>query len=149
VYSIQKPVGQTQGVSTAAAKAKNRRIGFALIELMLAIAILTIVVLGISTSYVSGRRQIISQQYYRAAAQLASQKLEEIKATGYSGTAEGGEEEELSLYGLTFQRNTNIELTEEPSADVPKPCYKVTMTISWVGTAQDQHEAKIVTYLGP
>ncbi len=128
---------------------KGLRAGSALIELMLAITILIIVLLGTSTSYVTGRRYIVSQRHYQAAAQLASQKIEETKAVGYSGLAEGEEDEEFPLYGLTYHRHVKIELTGVPSANVPKPCKKVAVTITWVGMAQDSHEAKIVTYIGP
>jgi type II secretory pathway pseudopilin PulG len=129
--------------------ARRKEAGSTLIELMLAIAIMIIALLGTSSTYVSGRRQIVSQRYYQAAAQLASQKLEETKAAGYTGLAEGEEDEELSLFGLTYQRHTAIELTAEPSTEVPKPCMKVTVTIQWTGTAGDQHEAEFVTYVGP
>lgn len=129
--------------------ARRTKAGSTLIELMLAIAILIIALLGTSTTYVSGRKQIVSQRYYQAAAQLASQKLEETKAVGYAGLVEGEEDEELSLFGLTYQRHTVIELTAEPTTEVPKPCMKVTVTIQWTGTAGGQHEAEFVTYVGP
>ena len=149
MYLIRKSRGQTQGVIPVATAKKSRQTGSALIELMLAIAILLIVLLGTSTTYVSGRRQIVSQRYYQAAAQLASQKLEETKSLGYAGLTEGEDDEDLSLYGLAYQRHTVIELTAEPTTEAPKPCLKVTVTIQWTGTAQDQHEAEFVTYVGP
>ena len=149
MYSIHKSRGRTQGIIPDAATKKNHRAGSALIELMLAITILIIVLLGTSTTYVTGRKQIVSQRYYQAAAQLSSQKLEETKAAGYAGLVEGEEDEELSLFGLTYQRHTVIELTAEPSTEAPKPCMKVTVTIQWTGTAGDQHEAEFITYVGP
>jgi type II secretory pathway pseudopilin PulG len=129
--------------------ARRNKSGSALIELMLAITILIIVLLGTSSTYVSGRRQIVSQRYYQAAAQLASQKLEETKAAGYAGLAEGVEDEEITIYGIAFQRQTLIELTAEPTLEVPKPCLEATVTIQWTGTSQDQHQAQFVTYVGP
>jgi type II secretory pathway pseudopilin PulG len=149
MHSIHKSRGRTQGIIPVAATKKNHRAGSALIELMLAIAVLLIVLLGTSTTYVSGRRQIVNQRYYQAAAQLASQKLEEAKALGYASLAEGEANEELSLFGLDYQRHTVIELTAEPSTEVPKPCMKVTVTIQWTGTAQDQHQVEFITYVGP
>lgn len=149
MYTIHKSGGRTQGIIPDAATKKKHRAGSALIELMLAITILIIVLLGTSTTYVTGRKQIVSQRYYQAAAQLASQKLEETKATGYSGLAEGEEGEEISLFGLAYQRHTVIELTAEPTTEVPKPCMRVTVTIQWTGTAGDQHEAEFITYVGP
>lgn len=116
---------------------------------MLAIAILIIVLFGTSTTYVSGRKQIAGQQYYRAAAQLASQKLEETKALGYSGLTESKQQEEATMYGIDYLINTQTELTDVPSSDVPKPCMKITVTIQWTGSAEDSHEAQFVTYVGP
>jgi hypothetical protein len=116
---------------------------------MLAITVLLIVLLGTSTTYVTGRRQIVGQRYYQAAAQLASQKLEDVKALGYAGLAEGEQDEDFSIYGLDYQRHTVIQLTAEPTVEIPRPCYKVTVTIRWTGTAQDNHQSSFATYIGP
>jgi Tfp pilus assembly protein PilV len=120
-----------------------------LVEVMVAIVILTIVLIGTSSMYVSGRRQIIKQGQYQEAVHLTSQKLEEIKAIGYFGIAQGEQEEELALRGLTCQRHTKIEPTAAPTAGLPNPCKKVTVTTRWTDTAADQHEVKLVTYIGP
>jgi len=132
-------------------KTDNRyqRIGSSLIEVMLAIAILIIAIFGTSSSFVTGRKFIVSQEHYRAAAHLASQKIEQIRALDYPDVNEIEEEEELEMYGCTYNRQTEIELTTEPTADVPKPCKKVTVTIGWTGSKGDAHEAKLVTYIGP
>ncbi len=111
---------------------------------MIAILVIVIALLGISTSYVSGRRHLASQREYQTAALMASQKIEEVKALGYEGVSVSEEEEELSLGNYTYARHTSIELTATPSTDNPKPCKKVTVTINWL-----QHEARIVTYIGP
>jgi Tfp pilus assembly protein PilV len=127
----------------------NKRTGSTLVELMLAIVILLIALIGTSTTYVSGRQQIVNQRYYQMAAHFASQKLEDIKANSYLDLDEGEVTEELSLSGITYQRITEVVLTAAPSADVPQPCKKVTVTIQWTGHAGDRHEAKLVTYIGP
>jgi type II secretory pathway pseudopilin PulG len=124
-------------------------LGSTLIEVMLAIAILIIAIFGTSTSFVTGRKQIVGQQHYRAAAHLASQKIEEIKATAYPDVNEIEDDEELEMYGWTYHRHTKINLTATPTADLPKPCKKVTVTIGWTGSAGDAHEVKLVTYVGP
>ncbi len=124
-------------------------LGSTLIEVMLAIAILIIAVFGTSSSFVTGRGQIAKQQHYRAAAHLASQKIEEIKAIAYADVNEIEDDEELEMYEWTYQRHTNIQLTAEPTAELPKPCKKVTVTIGWTGSAGDAHEVKFVTYVGP
>jgi len=124
-------------------------LGSTLIEVMLAIAILIIAIFGTSSSFVTGRKHIVGQQHYRAAAHLASQKIEEIKAIAYPDVNEIDADEELDLYGWNYNRNTKINLTSTPTADLPKPCKKVTVTIGWNGSAGDAHEVKLVTYVGP
>ena len=117
---------------------------------MLAMLILVIAVIGVSSTYVSGRRELVNQRHYQAAAQLAAQSIEEAKAKGYAGISEGEEREEVSLNGLAYVRNTQTELTATPSTDLPKPCKKVTVTITWsYAGGGDQHEARLVTYIGP
>ena len=104
---------------------------------------------GTSSSFVTGRGQIAKQQHYRAAANLASQKIEEIKALDYPDINEIEYDEELEMYDWTYQRHTEIKLTAEPTAELPKPCKKVTVAIGWTGSAGDAHEVKFVTYVGP
>jgi type II secretory pathway pseudopilin PulG len=124
-------------------------LGSTLIEVMLAIAILIIAVFGTSSTFVTGRKYIVSQQHYQAAAHLASQKIEEIKAKAYTDVNEMVSDEQVSMYDCTYSRNTQIQLTATPTADVPKPCKKVTVTIGWTGSAGDAHQVKLVTYIGP
>ncbi len=116
---------------------------------MVAIVILSIALIGTSSMYVSGRQQIIKQGQYQEAVHLTSQKLEQIKAIGYFGIAQGEQEEELALCGLTCKRHTRIEPTTASTANLPNPCKKVTVATQWTGTAADQHEVKLVTYIGP
>jgi Tfp pilus assembly protein PilV len=149
VYSIFKARQDTQTIFEAIARNDVRRRGTSLIEVMLAILILVIAVIGVSSTYVSGRRELVKQRYYQAAAQLASQSIEELKAGGYAGVGEGEEEEEFTVNGLTFVRSTLTELTATPSTEVPKPCKKATVTITWSLTGDDQHQARFVTYIGP
>lgn len=124
-------------------------LGSTLIEVMLAIAILLIALFGTSSSFVTGRGQIVKQQHYRAAAHLASRKIEEIKALAYPDVNEIEEDEELEMYGWTYDRHTEIVLTATPTPALPKPCKKVTVTIGWTGSKGDEHEVKLVTYIGP
>ncbi len=133
---------------SATAATKDRRRGVTLIEVMLAVLILAIALIGTSSTYVTGRRFIVDQRYYRAAAQLASQKLEELEASSYDNIGDVNEVEDLSVDGLAYQRRTQTVLTATPTAEVPKPCKKATVTIVW-STAGCQHQARLVTYIGP
>jgi hypothetical protein len=116
---------------------------------MLAILILTIAFTGISSTYVSGRRFVVCQQYYQTAAQLASEKFEDLKTFSYDDIGVGEEEEEFSVDGQPYLRQTQIELTMDPTAEVPKPCKKVTVTIQWSLYGTDIRQASLVTYIGP
>lgn len=149
MQSMQEfPMGtQTMCGPTGAKKA--RCTGSALIEVIIAAAILILALMGYSSSFVSGRKQVLNQQRYQMAVHLTSQKVEEIRAKGYVAAAVGEQEEEISLDGLAGVRAAQIELTAEPSAIVPQPLKKVTVTTAWVGTAQDYHEIELVTYIGP
>jgi Tfp pilus assembly protein PilV len=149
VYSIFRARQDTQTIFAAIAGNGRRRHGTSLVEVMLAVLILVIAVIGVSTTYVSGRRELAKQRHYQAAAQLAAQSIEELKATGYAGIGEGEEEEEFTINDLTYVRNTQTELTATPSTEVPKPCKKVTVTITWSLAEGSQHQARLVTYIGP
>ena len=148
VPTIQKSQRNRQSAATSVAK-NIHPAGMTLIEVMLAITILAIVLIGTSSMYVSGRRHITSQHKYQAVVQLAGQKLEELKGTGYPGIAVGETQEELSVSGINCTRQTKIELTAAPTADFPKPCKKVTVTVTWTGAAQEDRQVKLVTYIGP
>ena len=139
----------------ASASRQRQRSGMTLIEAMLAVLILTIVVVGISTSFVSGRRFVVSQQNYQAAAQLAIEKFEEIKTIGYDDMLADDEgvkeieEKSFTVNGQRYVRRTYIEHTVKPSSELPKPCKKVTVIINWTLNGTHPHQSKLVTYIGP
>jgi Tfp pilus assembly protein PilV len=149
VYSVFRARQDTQTISTAIAGNDRRRYGTSLVEAMLAILILIIAVMGVSSTYVSGRRELANQRQYQGAAQLASRSIEELKAAGYDSIDEGEEEAEFTINGLTYVRGIQTELTAAPSIEVPKPCKKATITITWSLTGEDRHRARLVTYIGP
>ncbi len=152
--SKQKCRTNIPNVNTSIRTKKGFRSGVTLVELAVAILVMIISLLGVSSAYVSGKKQIIKQAQYQQAVNLACEKLEDIKAQGYSALKvdEDNDQdsgEELSLLGLTFVRHTSTDLTAEPTADITDPCKKVTVTVQWTGLASDQHEVKLITYIGP
>lgn len=111
-----------------------------LIEVMVAVLIATIVIIGGSLLFVTGRSQINQQKHHRAAIQLAAQKLEELKADNYDDIVEGDTEESLSLEDLSYSRSTH---TEDAGS------YKeVTVTVSW-GLTGNEHNVSLVTSIAP
>lgn len=106
-------------------KLLNFRKGTSLIEVMLAISVLAIVVLGTAffSFYTSGRINIGKQQ--RAALQLASQKLEQLRADNEIGIdiTDGETSEEVSSGDLFYTRTTVIE--------DDGLCKEVNVTVRW------------------
>ena len=116
---------------------------FTLIELMLAILILTIVIAGGSFLFVGGRSQINLQKHYRVATQLAAQKLEELKAdntVSYDSIVVGETEQSLSLEDLSYSRSTRIE-----NVGLYK---KARVTVRW-GQIGNEHNVSLVTFIAP
>lgn len=62
----------------------NSENGFSLIEVLIALVILVIVILGGGLYFFYGRLGINREGYRRAALELASQRLEKLKAADYS-----------------------------------------------------------------
>ena len=97
--------------------------GVSLIEVMIAVFISAIVMLGGSFFFVASTGQINLREQYRAASRLASQKLEELKAVDYDTVAEGEVTDSVKLENSSYSRKVTTK-------DLGS--YKqVTVTISW------------------
>jgi len=114
--------------------------GTSLVEVMAAVLILTIVILGGSFFYVASTNQINLREQYRAASQLASQKLEELKAGSYYAIETGEANDSVSLEDSSYSRNT---ITEDLGL-----YKKVTVTVNW-GAGVKQRNVSLVTLIAP
>ena len=114
--------------------------GTSLVEVMAAVLIVTIVILGGSFFYVASTNQINLREQYRAASQLASQKLEELKAGSYYTIAIGEANDSVSLEDSSYSRNT---ITEDLGL-----YKKVTVTVNW-GPVGKQRNVSLVTLIAP
>ncbi len=120
---------------------------FTLIEVMVAVVIMVIALMGTSYAYALARRFVVNQRYSRVAVQLAAQKIETLKAAGYNSIALSIPQETLTVAGHSYLRQTQVSLTAAPTADVPKPCKQLTVTVLWsLGT--NQHQVTLATYIG-
>ena len=109
-----------------------------LTEVMVAVLIIAIVIIGGSLLFVTGRSQIHQQKHHRAAIQLAAQKLEELKAGDYDAVEPNTEN--LTLEDFSYVRDTNA---------VDAGSYKeVTVTVSW-GPTGNEHNVSLVTAIAP
>jgi Tfp pilus assembly protein PilV len=151
MVALQKTNGRIRSKRRDVTIPKRAARGVNLIETMLALLIMTIVMIGTSMMHARGRQLVVSQEYYQKAAQLATQKLEEIKAMKYDNIAAGDVQEEVTVDGLSYQILKHIALTATATTELPKPCKEATVTIRWtLGARQrERHEATFTTYIGP
>ena len=112
--------------------ARRSNKGISLIEFMLAISVLSIVVLG--TAYFSFHTsgQVGLGKLHRAALQLASQKMEQLRADNDIGVAisDGETSEEVSSGDLSYTRTTVIEDNGSNK--------EVTVTVSWTQMGKER-----------
>ena len=114
--------------------------GTSIVEVMVAVLIFTIVIIGGSFFFVYGRNQIDLRKHYRVAAELASQKLEGLKADNYDNIVVGETTESLSLENLSYSRTL-------VAADVG--LYKqVEVTVHWEQMGK-QHNVSLATFIAP
>jgi len=116
------------------------RKGTSLVEVMVAVLILTIVILGGSLFFAASTNQINLREQYRAASRLAGQKLEELRADDYDDVTIGELKDSLSLEDLSYSRST---VTEDLGS------YKnVVVTVNW-GPEGMEHNVSLVTLIAP
>jgi hypothetical protein len=98
------------------------------------------VVIGGSLLFVMGRGQISQQKRFRAATQLAAQKLEELKAGSYASVVNDSNSV-VVLEGISYTRDTVVE-------DVNAMYKRVTVTVGWNQGAAS-HDISMVTCIAP
>ncbi len=114
--------------------------GTSLIEVMFASLILLIVITGNSYLTVYGKGQISLRENYRSALQLATQKLEQVKADDYYNIQEGETKENFSLGSLPCTVSTQIQDSNS---------YKNVMTIVCWTQMGKQCDVSLVTSIAP
>ena len=114
--------------------------GVSLVEVMVAVLISVIVLLGGSLFFAASTDQVNLRQQFRAASQLASQKLEEFKAVDYDTVAIGEVKDSVTLKNSSYSRSV---VTKDLGS------YKeVTVTVNW-GPESKKHNINLVTFIAP
>jgi prepilin-type N-terminal cleavage/methylation domain-containing protein len=114
--------------------------GVSLVEVIIAVLISAIVMLGGSFFFASSTGQINLREQYRAASRLASQKLEQLKAADYDTVTEDTVTDSVSLESTSYNRTV---VTQDLGS------YKeVTVTVSW-GPVGQVKSVDLVTYIAP
>lgn len=122
---------------TAITKSKK---GTSLVEVMVAVLIFMIVILGASFLFFYGRTQINVQENRRVALQLAAQRLEELEAGNYDDIVEVETVENLTLEDLSYTRTTETE-----DVGLYK---KVDVGVDWQQLGK-QHSVSLTTFIAP
>lgn len=114
--------------------------GTSFVEVIIAVLIFAIAILGGYFLCFYSRSQINLQERYRVAAHLAVQKLEELKAGNYHEIATGETEEDLSLENLSYSCSVGTE-----DAGLYK---KVTVTVHWKQMGK-WRDVSLATFIAP
>jgi prepilin-type N-terminal cleavage/methylation domain-containing protein len=122
-------------------KLSQNQKGFSLVELMVAVAILAIAVVGIFYAFTNAFHAMADSKYRTIATNLAQQKLEEVKnAVGIEFPFY--EQEILNKDGMEF----TINVVAIPPEDDEDSNYKeVTATISWINRNGVQKDVRLLT----
>jgi len=126
-------------------KSKMRK-GITLVEVMLAVLVFVVAVLGTSYAFAFGRGEIKRQEQQRIAVLLAGQGLDELKATEYDEIKQGETIKAVTLSeqdnGLTYFRTIQVADEEDESFKT------VTATVRW-GLTGVEHSLALTTIIAP
>jgi len=111
-----------------------------LIEMVVAMLILSILIIGAHYHFVYGRGQIALRRNYRAALLLAAQKLEGLKACNYNDITVSKTQETLALGEYSCNRSTDVN-----DVSLYK---KINVQIDWNQMGRD-HNVSLDTFIAP
>jgi type IV pilus assembly protein PilV len=105
------------------------RAGFSLIEVLVAVSIFAVGMLGLASGAISIMRANKTAQFHTMATNLAQEKLEQLKSTSVafvSSCTNSCEADPPTYLGVTFKRSWSAAL------NVPQPGLKqITVTVEW------------------
>ncbi len=137
----QKQVVLRTGQAWAPRKARK---GTSIVEVMVAVVIFMLVIIGSAMMFATGMAHISRQGHRRAAVHLAAQKLEYLKGCDYDELVQPDEPEAaetLPVGDVSYTRITEIQ---------DHSLYKeVKVTINWSHIPGWQHSVILTTFIAP
>ncbi len=119
--------------------------GFTLIEVLVALAILTIGLLGLWSLHISATHGNAFSQRMREATSLANQKMEELRAADFNTLADGQD----TLQYLAHNYRCKWQVTNAAAPNTKQ----VTVTVGWGGSNclnnvnNCRHKVEVVTFI--
>jgi len=111
--------------NVASLKKVRSHAGFTLIEVLVAIGIFSVAILGLAVGAISITRANRTSQVHTVATSLAQDKLEDLKAQGFAAVVSGGPET-VTVQNVNFTRSWTV------AANGPNN-NQLSVTISWSG----------------
>ena len=107
--------------------------GMTLIELMIAIVILTVGLMALLGSFIASAHSLQDQQARSAATRVATEALEGYRASGFDALAPGSYEEQVTVNGRTYGLETEIDWmdAQDGQAGGSEDVKSVVVTVTW------------------
>ena len=112
--------------------------GFTLIEMLVAMIILSIALLALAGLMVTTTRNNSFGGHITEAATLAQDKLEEFRAIAWNGIVSGNDQKQTSS-GVSYQRTWNVATSADGNLKT------VTLTINW--SDRNDHSIRLLSVI--
>lgn len=101
--------------------------GFTLLEVVLALVVLAVAVVGTSGFFYANRRNLHNARVQRQATWAAVERMEEYRGTPYPDLEDGKYEDAVELGDITAQRTATVETVNEGAVTYKQ----LTVEVNW------------------
>ncbi len=146
LFAKVRPWQRTENISNKSMKKIKNSNGFTLIEVMIAILILSVGMMAMALLQISAIRGGAFANQMTQAAIDGQDKIEELRNTNYS-TLAGGQDTVVSGNGMTYTRTWTVTESPPPGTTGPSTFKMKTihLTISWTGPEGQTHHVEFST----